>query len=265
MQHAKSGPGLRARVLPVLLLSATGAALAGLAVTTPGASDAAPLLRAQLQTSVQVLEVDEEALAERSQARASRGRRIAEAEATARAAEEAARLAAEAQAAAEAAAAEQAAAEQAAAEKAAADKAAAERAAAEKAAAALRSRGRCPVPNATFTDTWGAARSGGRAHKGTDMLAPYGSPVYAVAPGVVREASSGNGGISLYLRADNGETYFYAHNSANLVSTGQRVAAGDLIARVGSTGNAGSTNHVHFEREVGGRSVNPYSFVRGLC
>jgi murein DD-endopeptidase MepM/ murein hydrolase activator NlpD len=44
-----------------------------------------------------------------------------------------------------------------------------------------------------------------------------------------------------------------------------RVSAGQLIARVGSTGNAGGTNHVHFEREVGGRSVNPYAFLRSIC
>ena len=127
------------------------------------------------------------------------------------------------------------------------------------------SGGRCPVPSASFTDTYGAPRSGGRAHKGTDMLASYGAPVYAVADGVVDTTSSSNGGISLYLRASNGERYFYAHNSANVASDGERVSAGELIARVGSTGNAGGTNHVHFEREVGGSSVNPYRFLRGLC
>ena len=127
------------------------------------------------------------------------------------------------------------------------------------------SEGRCPVPSASFTDTYGAPRSGGRAHKGTDMLASYGAPVYAVADGVIDTTSSSNGGISLYLRAGNGERYFYAHNSANVASDGERVSAGELIARVGSTGNAGGTNHVHFEREVGGSSVNPYRFLRGLC
>ncbi len=133
------------------------------------------------------------------------------------------------------------------------------------AAAPTSSGGRCPVPSASFTDTYGAPRSGGRTHKGTDLLAPFGAPVYAVANGVVDTTSSSNGGISLYLRATNGERYFYAHNSANVARDGQRVQAGDLIARVGSTGNAGSINHVHFEREVGGQSVNPYRFLRGIC
>ena len=132
-------------------------------------------------------------------------------------------------------------------------------------AAPANSGGRCPVPSASFTDTYGAARSGGRSHQGTDLLAAYGAAVYAVADVVVDTTSSSNGGISLYLRADNGERYFYAHNSANVAGDGQRVSAGELIARVGSTGNAGSTNHVHFEREVGGASVNPYRFLRGIC
>lgn len=127
------------------------------------------------------------------------------------------------------------------------------------------SGGRCPVPSASFTDTYGAARSGGRSHQGTDLLAAYGAPVYAVADGVVDTTSSSNGGISLYLRASNGERYFYAHNSSNVAGDGQRVSSGELIARVGSTGNAGGTNHVHFEREVGGSSVNPYRFLRAIC
>jgi murein DD-endopeptidase MepM/ murein hydrolase activator NlpD len=127
-------------------------------------------------------------------------------------------------------------------------------------------RGACPVPNATFTDTWGAPRSGGRTHQGTDLMAPHGSPVYAVASGTVRTASSAAGGISLYLHADNGERYFYAHNAANVVRSGQRVRAGALVARVGSSGNApDDAPHVHFEREVNGVAVNPYRFLRRLC
>ena len=281
MLHAKPGPGLARRALPALLLSACTAAFGGLVALAPG-EEPQPAVLAYSDTRVVPLDELSPALEERAVARASRSRRLddqeraraaaaakAAAEAKAKAkADAAARAAAEADAAARAAAEAKAKADAAAAAKAKAKaEARAKAAAARKRAAATPTRiaGRCPVPNATFTDTWGAARSGGRAHKGTDLLAPYGSPVYAVASGVVRTASSSAGGISLYLRADNGETYFYAHNAANLVRTGQRVAAGQLIARVGSTGNAGNTNHVHFEREVGGRSVNPYSFLRRLC
>lgn len=97
-------------------------------------------------------------------------------------------------------------------------------------------------------------------------MARHGAPVHAVTSGTIDVTSSGSGGLSLYLRSDDGERYFYAHNSANLVSDGQRVAGGDLIARVGNTGNARHTDpHVHFERQVGGRSINPHDFLRRLC
>ena len=253
MLHAKPGPGLRARVLPVLLLSLATAAFAGLVALEPTGDDASVL--AYAATPLRALELEQPAVEEREQARASRSRRIEQQEAARAAA--AAKAAAEAKAKAEAAAKAKAEAEAKAKAKAASNSMSVP-------AAASRISGRCPVPNATFTDTWGAPRSGGRAHKGTDLMAPYGSPVYAVASGRVRGAYSAAGGISLYLDADNGETYFYAHNSKNLVTSG-RVSAGDLIARVGSTGNAGSTNHVHFEREVNGVSVNPYRFLRSIC
>lgn len=250
MRHAKPRAGLRTRALPALLMSAVAAAFGGLVALAPVQADR-PTVLAYADAAPLVL--DEPAVQERAQARASRDRRMDE-QARAKAAAQA-RAAAAAKAAAEAKA------------KAAAQAKAAAAAKAKRTAAsrgALRISGRCPVPNASFTDTWGAPRGGGRSHQGTDLLAPYGSPVYAVANGTVRDAYSDNGGISLYLEADNGETYFYAHNSANVVKGG-RVEAGQLIARVGSTGNAGGTNHVHFEREVGGRSVNPYSFLRGIC
>jgi murein DD-endopeptidase MepM/ murein hydrolase activator NlpD len=258
--HAKPRPGLRARALPVLLLSATVAAFGGLFALAPAAVEQPAVLA---YTDSAPLLLEEPAAEEREQARASRDRRLDEqarakvvAAAKARAAAAAkAKAAADAQAKAKAAA-------EAKAKALAAAKAKATRTAASR--GALRISGRCPVPNASFTDTYGAARSGGRSHKGTDLLAPYGSPVYAVADGRIRDAYSSNGGISLYLDADNGETYFYAHNSANVVKSG-RVEAGQLIARVGSTGNAGGTNHVHFEREVGGRSINPYAFLRSIC
>jgi len=129
------------------------------------------------------------------------------------------------------------------------------------------SSGTCPVPSARFTDTWGAPRSGGRSHRGTDLMASSGAPAYAVADGVVRTSSGGAGGIALYLRATNGDVFYYAHNSSNVVRNGERVEAGQLIAKVGSSGNASSgAPHVHFEMQPGGgASVNPYRFLRGIC
>jgi murein DD-endopeptidase MepM/ murein hydrolase activator NlpD len=125
----------------------------------------------------------------------------------------------------------------------------------------------CPVagPN-SFTNDWGDARAGHR-HQGTDILAPYGSRLVAVTSGVVKTAYSSSGGVSLYLRGNDGNEYFYAHNSRNVVSSGQRVARGQLVGYVGTSGNArGGPAHVHFERHPGGgAAVNPYPFLRSIC
>jgi murein DD-endopeptidase MepM/ murein hydrolase activator NlpD len=121
-----------------------------------------------------------------------------------------------------------------------------------------------------FRNDWGVPRSGGRSHKGNDVFAAYGAPVRAIAAGVVvRSYSSGLGGRAVILRV--GKTHFYyAHNSVNLVGTGQRVVAGQVIARVGTSGNArGGAAHVHFERWDGPlatrRVVNPYRTLSAVC
>ena len=119
----------------------------------------------------------------------------------------------------------------------------------------------------SYVDSWGAARSGGRSHQGTDVMAPYGARVYAFVNGVVsRESSSTNGGIQLYLQGDNGVEYFYAHLSGYAVSAGTRVRAGQLVAYNGQTGNARYTApHVHFEVHIGGSPVNPYPHLKPVC
>jgi murein DD-endopeptidase MepM/ murein hydrolase activator NlpD len=126
----------------------------------------------------------------------------------------------------------------------------------------------CPVAGPRhFSDTWGDSRSGGRHHQGTDIMAARGTPIVAVIAGTIKTAYSSAGGISLYLRGVDGDEYFYAHNSRNVVSTGEHVKAGEVIAYVGSTGNAPeSAPHLHFERHPnGGSAVNPYSFVVRAC
>jgi peptidoglycan LD-endopeptidase LytH len=120
----------------------------------------------------------------------------------------------------------------------------------------------------SYVDTWGAARSGGRSHQGTDVMAPHGARVFAIVNGVVsRESSSTNGGIQLYLQGDNGIEYFYAHLSGYAVGAGTRVRAGQLVAYNGQTGNARYTApHVHFEVHPGGGApVNPYPYLRRVC
>jgi peptidoglycan LD-endopeptidase LytH len=119
----------------------------------------------------------------------------------------------------------------------------------------------------SYVDSWGAPRSGGRSHQGTDVMAPHGARVFAFVNGVVsRESTSSNGGIQLYLQGDNGVEYFYAHLSGYAVATGARVRAGQLIAYNGQTGNARYTApHVHFEVHVGGGAVNPYPHLKPVC
>jgi murein DD-endopeptidase MepM/ murein hydrolase activator NlpD len=121
-----------------------------------------------------------------------------------------------------------------------------------------------------FRNDWGVPRSGGRTHKGNDVFAAYGAPVRAIAAGVVvRSYTSGLGGRAIILRI--GRTHFYyAHNAVNLVRTGEHVRAGQVIARVGTSGNArGGPAHVHFERWEGPlgtrRVVNPYATLMSVC
>jgi peptidoglycan LD-endopeptidase LytH len=127
----------------------------------------------------------------------------------------------------------------------------------------------CPVSRPySYVDTWGAARSGGRSHQGTDIMNPYGNRIHAYVDGVIsRESSSSLGGITLYLQGDDGNEYYYAHLSRYFAHTGQHVQAGELIAYNGQSGNAAATApHLHFEVHPGGGTpVNPYPWVTRAC
>jgi murein DD-endopeptidase MepM/ murein hydrolase activator NlpD len=130
--------------------------------------------------------------------------------------------------------------------------------------------GTCPVAGAvSFTDSWGAPRSGGRTHKGVDMIAARGTPVVAVYSGkIYRTSNSTLGGLSVYFTSDAGDLYYYAHlDSFGDISAGQHVPAGYVVGYVGSTGNAPNwLPHLHWEYHPGGGSaVNPYPLAKQLC
>ncbi len=123
----------------------------------------------------------------------------------------------------------------------------------------------------TFGDSWGFPRMTGteyeHGHQGTDIMAPFDTPLYAVERGLI--GSMGNdvlGGTKLWLKGQSGTYYYYAHLTAYAegIAPGILVEAGDIIGFVGDTGNAkGGAPHLHFEvHPGGGAAVNPYGLLR---
>ncbi|HDH03344.1 MAG TPA: hypothetical protein ENH15_03765, partial [Actinobacteria bacterium] len=130
-----------------------------------------------------------------------------------------------------------------------------------------------------YTDTFGAPRSGGRTHAGTDMMAPKGTPVLAVASGTVGWMQDEQGGqcCALAIEHDDGWESWYIHLDNDTPGTddgqgwgfapgiepGARVEAGQLIGWVGDSGNAEAVAPMlHFELHMpGGIVVNPYPYL----
>ncbi len=117
----------------------------------------------------------------------------------------------------------------------------------------------CQITKRTYISSyWGDRRN----HKGVDIASPKGSEIYAAADGVVSFVGwNGAYGKCVIIDHPDGKTQtLYAHNSSNLVKKGDTVTAGQVIAKVGSTGKS-TGNHLHFSVLVKGKHVNPEKYL----
>lgn len=127
----------------------------------------------------------------------------------------------------------------------------------------------CPVAGAhSFADTWGDPRYPNRTHKGTDLVAPEGTPLVAMESGYVWSPNwHWAGGNGLYIRGDSGDIYYYAHlqKYAPGIVDGTRVGVRQLVGYVGNTGNS-TIPHLHLGYQPGGGPLtNPYQLLVKLC
>ncbi len=103
----------------------------------------------------------------------------------------------------------------------------------------------------------------GRMHRGIDIAAPIGTPIFAAAPGVVAYAGWNSGGYGNLVEIEHpdGSVTLYAHNSQILVNKGQKVSQGQQISTMGSTGRS-TGPHLHFEIHPSGNgAVNPMALL----
>jgi murein DD-endopeptidase MepM/ murein hydrolase activator NlpD len=143
---------------------------------------------------------------------------------------------------------------------------AAERAKAEDARLAKLAKSfKLPVSGYQLTSQFGD--SGGlwvNGHTGTDFAASSGTPIRAIHSGTVKEAGwAGSFGYRTILKLDDGTELWFCHQSSMNVSAGQKVRTGELIGRVGSTGNVTGA-HLHLEvHPGGGDAIDPAAWLRG--
>jgi murein DD-endopeptidase MepM/ murein hydrolase activator NlpD len=123
-----------------------------------------------------------------------------------------------------------------------------------------------PLPGATLTSPYGAPRTGGAAHTGADFA--YGSGtcgrrVLAAAAGVATRRENAGGGHGVEIDHGGGILTGYWHLSSQVIASGQRVAAGQLIGLAGASGTMVSGCHLHFELKVGGVNRDPVPAIGG--
>ncbi|MGK5547701.1 M23 family metallopeptidase [Streptomyces sp. URMC 127] len=137
---------------------------------------------------------------------------------------------------------------------------------AEKAEKRERRAGAFTLPVGSYTLTAGFGQAGNMwsaRHTGEDFAAPTGTPVKAVSGGTITQAGwAGAYGYRIVLRLDDGTELWFCHLSSMVVTSG-KVAAGQVIGRVGATGNV-TGPHLHLEvRPGGGAPVDPLGWLRG--
>jgi murein DD-endopeptidase MepM/ murein hydrolase activator NlpD len=112
------------------------------------------------------------------------------------------------------------------------------------------------------TITSGFGNQGHRMHDGIDIAAPRGTPVRAAAAGEVVYSDNRLAGYGRLIIIRHAGDLFtaYAHNERNLVSRGDKVKQGEIIARVGETGRA-TGPHLHFEVRRGPTPVDPLAYL----
>jgi murein DD-endopeptidase MepM/ murein hydrolase activator NlpD len=116
-----------------------------------------------------------------------------------------------------------------------------------------------------IANTWGASRSGGRRHEGTDIFAPRGTPVRSTTRGlVVRKGWNRLGGRVVSVIGPGGQRHYYAHLEQFAgPGPGDWVEEGDLLGFVGNSGNAaGTPTHLHYGiYAASGEALNPHPLL----
>jgi murein DD-endopeptidase MepM/ murein hydrolase activator NlpD len=122
-----------------------------------------------------------------------------------------------------------------------------------------------PVASYTITSTFGESGSmwSSGYHTGLDFAAPTGTPIKAVHSGTVKSAGwSGAYGYRTVLELDDGSELWFCHQSSMTVSVGQKVSTGELIGRVGATGNV-TGPHLHLEVHTpDGTGIDPDTWLQ---
>ena len=125
----------------------------------------------------------------------------------------------------------------------------------------------CPTKDFWIGDGWGADR-GRRKHMGIDLSADRGTPIYAIEDGRIdRTKLQANGALQIVMKGASGSKYYYGHMDQVLISGGDKVVAGQVIATMGDSGSPGAV-HLHFEYwKSGGESaaVNPRKLINRIC